>query len=213
MYLIKTIASTDTTDPDYLAHGTVRHQVYVGEKRWIDPADANDGRETDTYDHQSHLAVGYDVLGEGTPCGSIRNIYRGSLSLPIERHFEIELDPTRAAIEVSRLAVPAPYRSTLLMIGLCRWVYADATDNGVDDMYALVELHLFRALNEIGFPFVKLAEPMAGVMGDPVMPIHCPVAEVLPGVARQDAAIRRRPLAPYFTRPFSEHLTDESVYQ
>lgn len=158
------------------------------------------------------MAVGYDVVGEGAPCGSIRTIYAGELPLPVERHFGVQPKSTGVAVEISRLAVPRRYRSTLVMIGLCRWVFADALDNAVDDLYALVELHLLRALNQIGFPFLTLAAPKAGVMGDPVMPIHCHVQDVVAGVQRQDAIAHRRPLAPYFTRPFSGEVSDGSVF-
>jgi N-acyl-L-homoserine lactone synthetase len=212
MYLIKTVSSVDASDIDYLAHGTVRREVYVDEKGWIDAKRLNGDRETDDYDRQAHLAVSYDVLGEGTPCGAIRNIHRGPLPLPIEQHFDIELDPTRSVAEVSRLAVPTPYRSSVVMLGLCRWVVADALESAVDDLYALVELRLLRALNEIGFPFSMLGPARSGVMGDPVLPVHCLVSDLVPGVARQDALISRRPLAPYFSRQYSEHLTNESVY-
>lgn len=50
MYLIKTVSAASLSDPDYLAHGAVRHDVYVNEMGWIDPREGDDGREADRYD-------------------------------------------------------------------------------------------------------------------------------------------------------------------
>lgn len=213
MFLVKTVAKNVSADPDFVAHGQVRYEVYVEEKKWVPAAGLPDHRETDPLDEIAKCAVAYDALAEGEPAGAIRNIPRNGTPLPVEDHFGVEVDPERKAIEVSRLAIPRSKRGSLVIHGLFKWVVQEALSDGVEDLYAIVEQGLLETLNGFGFPFVALTPPTQYFDGL-TMAAHCRADRLIAGVEEQDELRHRRPLAPFFRAPASGsiYVDKETIY-
>ena len=173
MFLIK---NTDD-DADRIAHGSLLYEVYVEEKKWIDPSTLSGTHEADDLDKQSTLMVAYDLVGDPIAC--LRVIHQGLLPLPVERPpFNIKISRDRPCAEISRLAVRREHRGNeLLLAGLFRQATQIIADSSVEDVYALVERPLFVLLTYMGFPFVALGDPVE-YFGGYVMPAHGHLSEV-----------------------------------
>lgn len=177
MFLIK---NTDD-DAERIAHGRLRYEVYVEEKKWIDPNTLSGDREVDEFDEQSTLMVAYDLVGD--PVGCLRVIHQGPIALPVERApFNIPISAERRCAEISRLAVRREHRGNeILLAGLFRQATQILSDHSVEDVYALVERPLFALLKYMGFPFVELGSPLE-FFGGYVMPTRLHLDEVAESV-------------------------------
>lgn len=173
MFLIKNTED----DADRMAHGRLRYEVYVEEKKWIDSSTLADSYERDALDGQSTLTVAYDLVGD--PVGCLRVIHQGALPLPVELSpFDINVSTDRPCAEISRLAVRREHRGNeLLLAGLFRQATQIIADSSVEDVYAIVERPLFVLLKYMGFPFVALGEPVE-YFGGFVLPARVRLSEV-----------------------------------
>lgn len=165
MFQVGPVASAADRD----AHGGIRHEVYVEEQGWLPAAQVP--IEFDALDQQATLVLAR--AADGRPVGSARVIHQGPLPLPVQlTPFNVELDPTRRAVEISRLAVRTEHRGDpdllAAMFGCILQVVCDAS---ADDVYALVEPPLLATAQAFGFPFLPLQEPLYhfGGMIQPVL--------------------------------------------
>ncbi|HSH31449.1 MAG TPA: GNAT family N-acyltransferase [Candidatus Saccharimonadales bacterium] len=183
----------------------LRAAVFAHEKGWI-PADALiGGREVDRYDDVALHGGVFDFMGELV--GTFRMIF-STIPLPIQDLYGIVPDPKRRSVELSRLAVRPEFRASAIMLGLCRWIFAEAVEHQVADMYAIMERPLLRNLIKLGFPFESLGEEREIYRGSFDRPTVLRTAEIIPGLSRKDLT-RRLKIAPFFTSPFDGLLSGD----
>jgi N-acyl-L-homoserine lactone synthetase len=181
MFHVKTVDTEDELE----AHERLRYDVYVNEKRWLPEGNGQHQRETDSLDAQSTKLICFDP--QRNPAGVLRLIYRGftrgDLPLPIEREpFGCVVDQSVTSVEVSRLAVAAPYRGVPpVLLGLFRLAVQEMITSSAQNCYAVVESELLAGLHRIGFPFRPLQSPQWHLGGN-VIPVHAPTADLVPGV-------------------------------
>ncbi|HVY53025.1 MAG TPA: GNAT family N-acyltransferase [Gammaproteobacteria bacterium] len=163
----------------------LRFQVYCTEKRWLNPDDYPNGRESDQFDIHSDRFVAISMSGEAA--GTMRLIRGGAYKLPVQEYFGVELPTDANCSELSRLTVAQAYRGTehAIMLGLCRVVYETGVRTGVDIAYSIMEEALFRLLKFVGFPFQQIGDAQQ-TWGAYTAPYMCYTSEIVPSLKKRD---------------------------
>lgn len=138
---------------DRLSVFTVRYQIFVEEKHWIEPTPLK--IEFDDFDHFSrHLLV---VNDNHEVIGTVRMIDDSPLGFPYEKVASLPSAVSRDQLyEVSRLSVLESERGqrSLILVGLCRAVWRIATRHSKTHWCAVVDRPVARLLKTLGFEFV-----------------------------------------------------------
>lgn len=197
--LLGAVAGRAVTPEDLRDAGRLRAHVYVDEKGWLSPSVLVDGCEVDADDARAiPLLV---RTADGTAIATFRALLRDGAPLPVERHAGVSLDPSRRAVECSRLVVHPSWRGGgSVLLALCRLVVSVAEEIGAQDLWALIESPLLAKLHVLGFPFVPVADPVRAYHTDNVAAVmHL---EDLPaGLARHQQR-HGCALADWFSEPF-----------
>lgn len=179
-----------------------RYDVY-SQEGFIDPRAFPDGQEFDQYDAFSVSVIATAGI-ETFAVGTTRLILGDYVSLPIEKspHF-VEIPSAQKAAEISRLCVRDGYRDGRISIAMYRTLFHLIETYGVEAIYAIVDEAFFNTLKWIGFPFVKIGEPM-DYMGI-TLPVVCMTSEVRPSLHKCENA-NLLGVTALFDRPYDGSL-------
>lgn len=141
----------------------IRYEVYCQEKGFLNPCDYPDGLEQDEYDSRSvHFVAVETDDGQEKILGTLRLIKPSSLGFPAARHFSLSRPISNPAktLELSRLIVVKEARrlSIHILMGLSKEVYLYSREQGVSDLYAILEEPLLKLLRRLGLPFGDVGE-------------------------------------------------------
>lgn len=114
-----------------------RYQVYVEELEWLD---GQNGLLKDQFDAK---ALNYAAfLADGTLVGSVRVVPDSHLGLPLEHAHPLDdFRPGKRLVEISRLAVSQPYRTSRLPLRLMTAAYQCA--QGLQATHVVVDAYLY----------------------------------------------------------------------
>jgi N-acyl-L-homoserine lactone synthetase len=99
---------------------SLRYRVFCLEKKWLNPEEYPDGKETDEYDqHSVHFLAANDT---SKIVGTARAIFPSELGLPVFNNFEdiATPDDVERYVELSRLIVAKETRGLTVTIGLLK---------------------------------------------------------------------------------------------
>lgn len=148
--------TTDSNELDEIFR--IRYKVYCEEYKYLDSAQYPDGRERDRYDpHSLQLVIRHK---SGELAATSRLILDSSEGLPIEKHFELDIEippESRHQVgEVSRLIVARRYRRQLLLLVLIKGLYLLTKKYKIDDIFCVLDDRLQPNLLRIGVPLKRI---------------------------------------------------------
>ncbi|HHV36140.1 MAG TPA: GNAT family N-acetyltransferase [Syntrophomonadaceae bacterium] len=136
----------------------LRYRVFCLEKKWLNPEEYPDGKETDEYDqHSVHFLAQNDT---GKIVGTARAIFPSELGLPVLNNFtDIAIpDHVERYVELSRLIVAKETRGLTATIGLLKSILNWCLDEGITTAFVIVEERMLNFLLRLGYPFQKAGQ-------------------------------------------------------
>lgn len=106
----------------------LRYRVYCEEYHFLDPAKFPNKMEIDEFDEHSEYVVA--IKNEKDIIGCVRLIKPNDKKFPTEEGFHVTNLDKNNTVEISRLIVEKPYRSTKVGIGLYRGIYRVCAELG-----------------------------------------------------------------------------------
>lgn len=186
---------------------TVRGVVYRHDNLEVPEKIGRDGRYVDDNDRWSiHVLACLD----GAPIGSFKVTPRSP-----ERPMKLESDvPAQVlavqahipCVEMGRLAVLPKYRNQGVALGLWQAAFWETRRRGFAYIYALQRDDPLRMQERLGIPVERLSEPVVGQNDLLLTPTRIPVATLVDGMFRFNAA-----LAMFFDQPTPPEFDSRAV--
>ncbi len=169
----------------------IRYEVYCQEKGFLNPCDYPDGLEQDEYDSRSvHFVAVETDDGQEKILGTLRLIKPSSLGFPAARHFSLSrpISNPENTLELSRLIVVKEARrlSVHILMGLSKEVYLYSREQGVSDLYAILEEPLLKLLRRLGLPFNEVGETQ-WYLNSSNTPVHLSISDAESVLAANNA--------------------------
>lgn len=161
------------SDEFFARVASLRYRVYVEEKGFLEKGKYRDERETDEYDGTSiHIVV---LIGKRL-AGYARVILPTDKSLPIFNHFELPEEDIDHACEVSRFMIASTYRRKQearreIFRLLAQEIMLVVEENGIKNVYAVVEDWLLKSLLKRGYNFEVIGPPDSSYMNTTNFPV------------------------------------------
>ena len=155
----------------------LRYRVFCLEKKWLNPEEYPDGKETDEYDqHSVHFLAANDTA---KIVGTARAIFPSELGLPVFNNFEdIAIpDDVERYVELSRLIVAKETRGLTVTIGLLKSILNWCLYEGITTAFVIVEERMLNFLLRLGYPFRK-AGPGKFYFGAYTTPAYVTLSEL-----------------------------------
>ena len=155
----------------------LRYRVFCLEKKWLNPEEYPDGKETDEYDqHSVHFLAANDT---SKIVGTARAIFPSELGLPVFNNFEdiATPDDVERYVELSRLIVAKETRGLTVTIGLLKSILNWCLYEGITTAFVIVEERMLNFLLRLGYPFRK-AGPGKFYFGAYTTPAYVTLSEL-----------------------------------
>jgi N-acyl-L-homoserine lactone synthetase len=156
---------------------SLRYRVFCLEKKWLNPEEYPDGKETDEYDqHSVHFLAANDT---SKIVGTARAIFPSELGLPVFNNFEdiATPDDVERYVELSRLIVAKETRGLTVTIGLLKSILNWCLYEGITTAFVIVEEKMLNFLLRLGYPFRK-AGPGKFYFGAYTTPAYVTLSEL-----------------------------------
>ncbi|WP_044663902.1 acyl-homoserine-lactone synthase [Syntrophaceticus schinkii] len=156
---------------------SLRYRVFCLEKKWLNPEEYPDGKETDEYDqHSVHFLAANDT---SKIVGTARAIFPSELGLPVFNNFEdiATPDDVERYVELSRLIVAKETRGLTVTIGLLKSILNWCLYEGITTAFVIVEERMLNFLLRLGYPFRK-AGPGKFYFGAYTTPAYVTLSEL-----------------------------------
>jgi N-acyl-L-homoserine lactone synthetase len=164
------------TEDEMTAIYKLRYEVYCLEKRYLNADDYPDHLEHDEWDKYS---VHFIAKSNDNIVGTVRLIKESPIGFPIEKHFGIKRTevPTKVFAEGSRFIVRSQFRKSIFKIanGLNRCIIEACIEEGITDLYIILDERLYAAYTRIGLVLEEVGKPQRcfGCVNTPyVMPLR-----------------------------------------
>lgn len=142
----------------------LRYKVYCLERNYLDSNDCPNGAEKDIYDNYSVHFLAFDT-DKNKIVGTSRLILNSPLGFPIEKEWDLSeaikstKDIRNKIVEISRFIIALENRGDhFITLSLGGEMYRYCKRNGIEIVYAIMDLPILKMLIGFGFPFKILSE-------------------------------------------------------
>lgn len=135
----------------------LRYRVYCQEYKFLSAKNYPDGQEKDEFDNRSEYILA--VQNSSQIIGCVRLIKPAAVPFPTEKEFNVKNVDKQRTVEISRLIVERPYRSTKVGIGLYRGIYHKCVELGYTFILEAMEKELARWINYLFLRFIPISIP------------------------------------------------------